>query len=231
MKQQLAVALSPTSVNRVPTYVDHTKDLAERPNEHRRVTPIPFKATCAVTETESLRMVVAQITELSRFGCFVQTTKPYPKGTRVHIEVAESGATFVASGVVTYLTDDGMDVVFSTVEPESSEVLATWLSREPRRSDRYSFAATAQVTECGSSKEQVLITRDLSAGGCFVKTAAPLPKGSRIRVRIEHARAEFTATARVTDNVTADGMGVEFIEMEPSDRAILQEWLDEKSRR
>ena len=114
-------------------------------------------------------------------------------------------------------------------QSESSEVLATWLSSKPRQFDRYSFAATAEVKELGSRTEQVLIIRDLSAGGCFVKTTAPLPKGSRIRVRIEHARAEFTAIARVTDNVTPEGMGIEFIEMEAGDRAILEKWLGEKS--
>jgi PilZ domain len=217
------------SVTRVPSYTEQTTNLAERPSEHRRVARIPFKATCAVTETDSSRMVVAQISELGRFGCFVQTRKPYRKGTRTHIEITEGGTTFVASGVVTYVTGGGMGVVFSMVEPESSEVLATWLSRKPRQSDRYGFAGTAEVKELGSWKEQVLIIRDLSAGGCFVKTAAPVPKGSRIRVRIEHARTEFTAIGRVTDNITAEGMGVEFIEMEPRDRAILEKWLAEKT--
>lgn len=215
----------------MPTYADKTKNLAERPNEHRRVARIPFKATCAVTVTDSSRVVVAQITELGRFGCRVQTIKPYPKGTRVHIEITVSGATFVASGVVAYVTGDGMGVEFRMVEPESSEVLATWLSRKPRESDRYSFAATVEVKELGSRTEQLLITRDLGAGGFFVKTAAPLPKGSRVRVRIEHARAEFTAIGRVTDNVTGEGMGIEFIEIEPGDRAILEKWLAEKSSR
>jgi len=50
-------------------------------------------------------------------------------------------------------------------------------------------------------------------------------------VRVVHARAEFAAIARVTDNVTAEGMGIEFIEMEPKDRTILEKWLNEKSRR
>ena len=176
-------------------------------------------------------MVVSQITQLGRFGCFVQTRKPYRKGTRTHIEITEGGTTFVASGVVTYVTDEGMGVVFSIVEPGGSEILATWLSRKPRQYDRYGFAGTAEVRELGSRKEQVLITRDLGAGGCFVKTTAPLPKGSQIRLRIEHAQAEFTAIGRVTDNVTAEGMGVEFIEMEPSDRAILEKWLAAKSSR
>jgi PilZ domain-containing protein len=216
-------------VNRVPSYTDQTKNLADRPNEQRRVARIRFKATCAVTVMDSSRMVVAQTTELGRFGCLVQTIKPYPKGTRVHIEITESGATFVASGVVAYVTGEGMGVEFRMVEFDSSEVLANWLSRKPRQFGRYSFAATAEVKELGSRTGQVLITRDLSAGGCFVKTVAPFPTGSRIRVHIEHARAEFTAIARVTDNVTAEGMGIEFIEMEPRDRAILEKWLGEKS--
>jgi PilZ domain len=168
---------------------------------------------------------------LSRFGCFVQTVKPYQKGTRVHIEIAEAGTTFVATGIVAYVTGDGMGVVFNMVESENYEILAKWLARTPRRSDRYSFAATTEVRDLGSRNEQVLITRDLSSGGCFVKTAMPLPKGSRIRVRIEHAGAEFSAIGRVTDNVTAEGMGVEFIEMESRDRAILEKWLAEKSGR
>lgn len=74
-----------------------------------------------------------------------------------------------------------------------------------------------------------MITRDLSAGGCFIATATPLPKGSRIRVRIERRGIEFTATDRVTDNVTAEGMGVEFVEIEPKDRAILEKWLARQS--
>jgi hypothetical protein len=146
--------------------------------------------------------------------------------------MAEGGTTFVASGVVAYVTGDGMGIVFSMVESENYEILAKWLSRTPRQSDRYSFGATAEVKDLGSRNEQILITRDLNAGGCFIKTAAPLPNGSRIRVRIMHRGKDFKAIGRVTDNVSAYGMGVEFIEIEAKDRAILDKWLaDEKSSR
>lgn len=205
-----------------------TAHAVELQAERRRVPRVPFKATSLVAETGSSRVVVAQTTELSRFGCFIQTIKPYPKDTRVLIEMVDGGDVFTASGVVAYVTGDGMGVVFSMVEPEKYEILANWLCRTPRRSDRYSFNATAEVRDLGSRNEQVAITRDLSAGGCFVKTAAPLPKGTRIRVRIEHGGAEFTAIGRVTDNVSAIGMGVEFVEVEPKDRAILEKWLPEK---
>lgn len=206
-------------------------NVAEVPAERRRVPRVPFKATSVVTEASSSKKVVAQTTQLSRFGCFVRTTKPYPKDTRVHIEMVDGGLTFTASGVVAYVASDGMGIVFSMVEAEAQAVLEQWLARTPRRSDRYEFVASVEVKEIGSWKEQVLITRDLSFGGCFVKTAAPLAKGTRIRVRIEHARAEFTAIGRVTDNVSTDGMGVKFIEIEPNDRAILETWLADENRR
>lgn len=209
-----------------------TTHVADRQSERRRVPRFPFKATSVVTETGSSQMVVAQTSELSRFGCFVQTAKPYPQGTRVHIELADGGEVFTASGVVAYVAGDGMGIVFSMVEPENYEILAKWLSRTPRRFDRYSFGATAEVKELGSWKEQVLMTRDLSAGGCFVKSTAPLPEGTRIRVRIEHAGARFTALGRVTHNVSAEGMGVAFVQVEAKDRAILEKWLaDEKANR
>jgi len=131
--------------------------VAERPTERRRVPRVPFKATSVVTETGSSRMVVAQTSELSRFGCFVQTIKPYPKGTRVHIEMADAGDIFTAYGVVAYVTGDGMGVVFSMVESENYELLAKWLSRIPRQSDRYRFRATAEVKELGSWQERVVI--------------------------------------------------------------------------
>jgi hypothetical protein len=213
----------------VPESTPTSNNVVERPTERRRVPRIPFKATSVVAEAGSARVVVAQTTELSRFGCFIQTIKPYAQGTRVHIEMAEGGSTFVASGVVAYVTGDGMGIVFSTVESENYEVLAKWLSRTPRRSERYPFGATAQVKDVGLLNEHILLTQNLSAGGCFLRTTVPLPAGTLLRVRIEHAGAEFTAIARVTDNVSSEGMGVEFVEVEPKDRAILEKWLAEKS--
>ena len=206
--------------------------IAELPRERRCAPRIPFKATSVVAEIGSTQVVVAQTSELSRYGCFVKTIKPYPRGTRVHIEMAECGTTFSASGVVAYVAGDGMGVIFSMVEPEDREILAKWLSRTPRLAEGHGIGATAEVKELGSWNEQVVITRDLSACGCFVETTITSPKGSQMRVRISHRGEEFTAIGRVTDNIKPDGMGLEFLEMEPKDRAILEKWLaDEKPAR
>src|SRR5437899_8197534 len=126
-----------------------TTHVADRQSERRRVPRFPFKATSVVTEAGSSQMVVAQTSELSRFGCFVQTAKPYPHGSRVHIEMSDGGDVFTASAIVAYVTPEGMGVVFSMVEPEKYEILGRWLSRTPRRSDRYAFVATAVVRDLG----------------------------------------------------------------------------------
>ena len=108
---------------------------------------------------------------------------------------------FSALGVVAYVAGDGMGVIFSTVDPENYEILAKRVSRLLLQifGNVYSIGATAEVKELGSWNEQVLITCDLSAGGCFVETATSSWKGSRMHVRITHRGEEFTAVGRVTD--------------------------------
>ncbi len=206
-----------------------TMNMVEAQPERRRVPRIRFKALSLITETNSSRIVRGQTGALSRLGCFVQTKKPLPEGSRIQIEIADAGYIFTATGRVGYVTGDGMGIIFSSLESDNREILANWLARTPRRFDRYNVDATAEVEELGAWG-QGLITRGLSTGGCFIKTAVPLPNGSRVRLRIEHAGIEFTAVGKVTNHVSAEGMGVEFTEMIPKDRAILQKWLDDEKR-
>jgi len=53
----------------------------------------------------------------------------------------------------------------------------------------------------------------------------PFPKGTEVIVRIRHSGADFAATGDVTNNITSEGMGVEFIQIAPKDRAIMESWL------
>jgi hypothetical protein len=90
---------------------------------------------------------------------------------------------------------------------------------------RYNFGAIAQVIDLDEPDELVSLTRDLSSSGCFITTTTPLPTGARVRVRISHSDAEFMAVGKVTGNLSSEGMGIVFTEIEPNDRAILERWL------
>jgi hypothetical protein len=90
---------------------------------------------------------------------------------------------------------------------------------------RYDFGAIAQVVDLNSREDVVVVTRDLSLAGCFVKTRYPFPAGTEVRVRITYSGSDFAAIGNVTGNVTPEGMGIEFLAIEPKDQAIIEEWL------
>jgi hypothetical protein len=90
---------------------------------------------------------------------------------------------------------------------------------------RYDFGAIAVVIDLRSREDMIAVTRDLSLSGCFVKTRAPFPVGTEVRVRIACAGADFAAIGNVTGNVSPEGMGIEFVEIEPKYQAVIEEWL------
>lgn len=96
---------------------------------------------------------------------------------------------------------------------------------ERRQATRYHFGAIAQVVDLDSDAEVVSITRDLSLSGCFVKTNTSLAPGTEVRVRIRSSGEVFAAVGRITGNISSEGMGIEFREIMPSDRATLEKWL------
>ena len=96
---------------------------------------------------------------------------------------------------------------------------------ERRHMTRYDFGAIAVVVDLDSRDDMIVVTRDLSLSGCFVKTRTPFPAGTEVRVRITHAGSDFAAIGSVTSNITREGMGIEFVEIEPEDQVTIERWL------
>ncbi len=96
---------------------------------------------------------------------------------------------------------------------------------ERRQMTRYDFGAIAEVVDLNSREDVVVVTRDLSLAGCFVKTRYPFPAGTEVRIRITYSGSDFAAIGTVMGNATPEGMGIEFDAIEPRDQAIIEEWL------
>src|ERR1700719_1285783 len=90
---------------------------------------------------------------------------------------------------------------------------------------RYDFGAIAEVVDLNSREDVIVVTRDLSLAGCFVKTRFPFRAGTEVRVRITYSGSDFAAIGNVTGNTTPEGMGIGFFAIEPRDQAIIEEWL------
>lgn len=99
------------------------------------------------------------------------------------------------------------------------------LQKDRRGATRYNFGAIVQVVEVESKRGLVLLTRDLSLSGCFVRTTSPFRAGTRVEVTMVSSGESFAALGEVTDNVSAEGMGIAFAKIDPKDQATLDKWL------
>ena len=88
-----------------------------------------FVAGIHLTDLQSEQHLAAHIENLNLLGCFVETVTPFPKGTKVKMQIPHAGANFIAIGKVAYSrTNAGMGIAFVTIEPKSQDVLDLWLA-------------------------------------------------------------------------------------------------------
>jgi PilZ domain len=97
--------------------------------EKPRARRYPLVATIDLTDVDSEAAIRGQITDLSLFGCHVNTPSPWPTGTKIRLRIAHRGAVFAALGYVANVQPKrGIGVVFSNVEQKDQLVLEKWLA-------------------------------------------------------------------------------------------------------
>jgi len=98
---------------------------------------------------------------------------------------------------------------------------------ERPRARRYPFVDSIEMTDLESEAQISEQTCDLSLFGCGVNTQKPLPTGTRVRVRIVHAGANFVAQGKVAYVRKGMRMGVVFSKIEPNQQLVLEQWIAE----
>lgn len=92
----------------------------------RRVPRFPCNAPAEVTVEGTAE--TANVTEISRYGCFVETPEPLKTGTSVVVKIMNQGQVFAAMAMVVYTQPDlGMGIAFREVKSLFQGVLDTWL--------------------------------------------------------------------------------------------------------
>ena len=118
------------------------------------------------------------------------------------------------------------DVYPGESDAEKSQLnIGSAMRIERRRATRHLFGGAAEVINVESQKQLTSLTRDLSLYGCFVTSKAPFPKGTGVRLKITNSKANFSAVGHVAYNLPDKGMGIAFVQLEPKDQAVLEEWL------
>ena len=96
---------------------------------------------------------------------------------------------------------------------------------ERRQSRRYSCNIGTELTTEGAEGTTWGHCTDLSAGGCYIETRAPLPAGARLRVRFRTEITAFQAECLVCSSHPLLGMGLHFQKLSKDDTRALSKLL------
>lgn len=96
---------------------------------------------------------------------------------------------------------------------------------ERRRTPRFPFVATAEVTEQGAPGSAPGRVTELSLFGCYVEIPNPLAKGTQAVLKIYSEGKYFESQSTVLYSQPSQGMGVGFHNVNPHYLTVLRQWL------
>ncbi|HXR32776.1 MAG TPA: PilZ domain-containing protein [Verrucomicrobiae bacterium] len=99
------------------------------------------------------------------------------------------------------------------------------MSPELRRSPRYIFFASAEITETESQATMSARTSEICRHGCYLDMMNPFLDGTSLRVRITHDGQDVEAAARVVHSKPNVGMGISFDQIDAHQEPIIEQWL------
>jgi|SRR5208282_1022773 len=95
-----------------------------------------------------------------------------------------------------------------------------------RRGFRFSFNASAEIAPESSPSATVSVrATEISLHGCYLETPSPFAELSSVFVKIFYADEYFEAKGTVVYVKPAKGMGLEFRDLKPHCRIVLQRWI------
>jgi hypothetical protein len=98
---------------------------AERRGTERHV----FTATAEVVELQSGARFSTRTMDLGPGGCFVDTTVPFPVGSKLRINLQKGKSSFKTGGIVVYSQSGlGMGIAFDAQDTEQRVSLDAWLT-------------------------------------------------------------------------------------------------------
>src|SRR3981189_3885022 len=95
--------------------------------EKRRSPRYSFVASAELIEEKADVRIASRVSELSRFGCYLDMMNPFPTGTMVLVKIAAADAFFEAKGKIVYSQPNmGAGGGVLEVAPPSQQALDRW---------------------------------------------------------------------------------------------------------
>jgi PilZ domain len=114
-------------IRRTSTRVRFCGRMPQMFTEHPRARRYLFAVVIELTDLQSETQIRERTSDLSLFGCHVNTSKLFSTGTRVRIRIAHRGANFAALGTVVYEGPNaGKGITFTKIEQKDQLALEKW---------------------------------------------------------------------------------------------------------
>jgi hypothetical protein len=108
---------------------DHSKKDTVVAPERRHFPRYSITASAEATDVKSQTRIKARISDLGRWGCYVDTISPFVVNTVVKIGIEKDKTRFFAQARVLYSTVGmGMGLIFTVVEPAEVSILEKWIA-------------------------------------------------------------------------------------------------------
>ena len=106
-------------------------------HEKRRSPRYSFIASAELIEERADVRIASRVSELSRFGCYLDMMNPFPKDTLVLVKISAAEAFFEAKAKIIYSQPNmGAGLGFLEIAPPSQAVLERWLDGAEKEQKR-----------------------------------------------------------------------------------------------
>ncbi|HTZ75134.1 MAG TPA: PilZ domain-containing protein [Candidatus Aquilonibacter sp.] len=97
--------------------------------ERRAVPRYTFIATAEIIEPATDTHISGRVSEISKFGCYVDLLNTLPKGTPIRVRITTDSGSFECAGKIIYVQENvGMGVGFEGPSPDQEKTLEAWLA-------------------------------------------------------------------------------------------------------
>lgn len=110
-------------------------------------------------------------------------------------------------------------------EPAKVQLEPEWRGQDRRRYPRYRCPGEVEAVDLATNTKARGMVSDISLGGCYMDVVSPLASGTEVQIRVKTSGVVIETRGIVRASHPSMGMGLEFTEMSPENRARLDTLL------
>lgn len=206
------VLFKPLSLERTRSSFRAVRALMKR--ERRRHARIPIEIPVELQLDGGKGSMHSVTSDLGENGIAIKTkNQKLPPSFRVRFTLPEgSGAEVDTHGEVAWEGSTVVGVRFRDLAPEMSESLKLWIARQLMGADADEPTVSCKLT-------------DLSLSACYLQTESPFPVRTRLQLMMKLPDMELQIEGIVRIMHSGAGMGLEFTQNTPAQKASVEEFI------